>query len=290
MPSTDRRRLIISAIIGVLLVSGYAGLLIYYQAESSSRGSTVTVGDATAPTRLDVSARLLSVDPQTGQASVRLAFTPTGDLSAQDGSLATGIRLFVNVASGAPERSFEKGKNIAPFDAALDLTDGSITSYPFDRYTTDLYILATRAGSDAAGTPVDVPIVIEFDGTLHGLSVDGTELKSAEDGGVSALGIEISRSPTTLAVAIFVGILLLLVAVTVLVLTLAIAVFGRKLEPPIIALQGALLFGFVAFRNAQPGAPPVGALSDYLSFFWAEGIVAACLFVLVLIYFRRMAR
>jgi hypothetical protein len=31
--------------------------------------------------------------------------------------------------------------------------------------------------------------------------------------------------------------------------------------------MGAMLFAFVAFRNAAPGAPPFGALMDYLSFF-----------------------
>ena len=28
--------------------------------------------------------------------------------------------------------------------------------------------------------------------------------------------------------------------------------------------------------------------SEYLSFFWSEGIVAACLFVLVVVYLRRL--
>jgi uncharacterized protein DUF4436 len=60
-------------------------------------------------------------------------------------------------------------------------------------------------------------------------------------------------------------ILLLGVSLAMLMLTLSIVVGGRKLEPPIIALLGALLFGFVAFRNTMPGTPPVGSQSNYIS-------------------------
>jgi len=38
----------------------------------------------------------------------------------------------------------------------------------------------------------------------------------------------------------------------------------------------------------MPGTPPIGTLADFLSFFWAECLVAACLFVLVVIYLRRL--
>jgi hypothetical protein len=82
--------------------------------------------------------------------------------------------------------------------------------------------------------------------------------------------------------------LLVVVALAVLTVTILVAVGGRKLEPPLVGLLGALLFGFVAFRNAMPGTPPIGTLADFISFFWAEGLVAACLFVLVVIYLRRL--
>jgi hypothetical protein len=36
----------------------------------------------------------------------------------------------------------------------------------------------------------------------------------------------------------------------------------------------ALIFGLPALRNVQPSAPPIGAFSDYVTFIWAELIVA----------------
>lgn len=44
----------------------------------------------------------------------------------------------------------------------------------------------------------------------------------------------------------------------------------RKVEPPTIAVNAALLFALPALRNTQPGVPPVGALIDVCGFFWNE--------------------
>jgi hypothetical protein len=42
-------------------------------------------------------------------------------------------------------------------------------------------------------------------------------------------------------------------------------------------------------RNALPGSPPIGALNDFLAFFWTEGIVALALIgVLVAYAVRRL--
>ncbi len=80
--------------------------------------------------------------------------------------------------------------------------------------------------------------------------------------GYTAIEVSIKRSMTTIAVAIFVMVMLLAMSLAILFLTLAIVLGGWRLDPPIVALPGALLFGFVAFRNVLPGVPPLGAQSD----------------------------
>jgi hypothetical protein len=40
-------------------------------------------------------------------------------------------------------------------------------------------------------------------------------------------------------------------------------------------------------RNAQPGAPPIGTFSDFISFFWAEVFIALCLVILVFTWLLR---
>jgi len=54
-----------------------------------------------------------------------------------------------------------------------------------------------------------------------------------------------------------------------------------------MAFCAALLFAFPAIRNAQPFAPTMGVLSDYLGFFWAESIVAISLIIKLNIWLRR---
>ena len=44
------------------------------------------------------------------------------------------------------------------------------------------------------------------------------------------------------------------------------------LQPPFLSITW--IFGLPALRNAQPGVPPLGAISDYISFIWAENIAA----------------
>jgi hypothetical protein len=287
-PSARRRgNVVICVAVLIAIAVGYVALLGYYRAEADARLSDIQVGDTSAPDRLDINARLLSVDQQQGQAVVRLSFDPKGSVGSPDGALAAPLTLYANSANASQQRVYDKRRVMSPTDVTLDLYDGSITDYPFDRFATDLLVAASVPSSTSEGAQI-VPISIFFVGSLHGLSVDVSELKSDETDGLVSIALTISRSVTAKVVASFVMALLLAMSVSVLMVTLAVVLWGRKLEPPIIALLGALLFGFVAFRNALPGTPPLGALSDYLSFFWAEGLVAACLFTLVGVYLKRM--
>ncbi len=43
----------------------------------------------------------------------------------------------------------------------------------------------------------------------------------------------------------------------------------------------------IALRNAIPGTPPVGALGDFLSFFWVLGIIVAAMLFLVILWVVR---
>lgn len=299
-------RIIGTLAVVVAILGGYFSLLGYFQDEADSRSTEVSVGDASGERGLSVTAWLVSVDQQQEQAVLRLNFEYTGDILAEDGTLARPLRLFLNSANAAQDRTFEKGKAMNPTDVTVDLYDSSITRYPFDRFKADLYMAATVQMPVAAApeqpvegeTPVVkapettetvlVPVAIDFFGGLHGLKVK-SGATSVEDG-YTEVGFQVSRSNTTLAIAWFIMVVLLSVAITVLIITLTIVLWGRKLELPIIGLLGALMFGFVAFRNTLPGTPPIGSMSDYIAFFWAEGIVASCLFALVATYLKRTMR
>jgi hypothetical protein len=56
---------------------------------------------------------------------------------------------------------------------------------------------------------------------------------------------------------------------------------GEKTDLLPLSVSISLIFGLPALRNIQPGVPPVGALVDYITFIWAELIVAASAVIIV---------
>jgi hypothetical protein len=78
--------------------------------------------------------------------------------------------------------------------------------------------------------------------------------------------------------------------IAVIFLTLSVVLRGRKVELGMFSFAAALLFAFAAVRNAQPGTPPIGTYGDFISFFWAEVILALCLVTLVFTWLIRPAK
>jgi len=68
--------------------------------------------------------------------------------------------------------------------------------------------------------------------------------------------------------------------------TLAFACHAANLS----SLSVTLLFGLPALRNSQPAVPPLGAFGDYLSFLWAEQIVAVSAVVMIWTWLVRERR
>src|SRR5256885_11155910 len=102
-----RRNLAVCVAVLAALGAGYAGLLVYYSGESDARSSEVRAGPQSATDRLDVNARLLTVDPLLEQAVVRLSFEPKGAMAASNGTLSAPLKMFVNADNGSQERTFD---------------------------------------------------------------------------------------------------------------------------------------------------------------------------------------
>ena len=61
----------------------------------------------------------------------------------------------------------------------------------------------------------------------------------------------------------------------------------RKLDLVPLSLAVSLIFGLPALRNIQPGIPAIGVFGDYVSFLWAELVVAASAVIVVWTWIRR---
>lgn len=219
--------------------------------------------------------------------ALRLKFEPQGSLLAEDKfSLAKDLTLFVNNASGNPERLFRKGKPMSPLDVTISLYDGFPTDYPFDSYTADLELSVSTPSKTEPGEEDSVPVVVRMTTIVHGFRIDASVDSDNPTEG-AFLSFDVERSTTTVFFAVFVMVAQWLLALCVLAWALSVLIRGRRIEATLFGWVGAMLFAFPALRNAVPGAPPIGSLTDYLAFFWAEGIVMFSIVILMYCYLSR---
>ena len=275
MEITKKRR-ITEIIIGILVLVLF-GFLYYatYQAYYNETYSRLAVIEAQKPDTenyVEDTAKIISVDPIKGEMQVRVAFEPMGEL-AKNNQLTDELNLYVNSATGGVNRIFPKGKDMSPIDVTLNM-EGIVTDYPFDSHEANLELFLTKPIKDA--DPEDVPIALNFSGSVAGLRIDA-ELNKESAGNYALVDINVHRSQTTMVVTIAAMGLLWLVSFTVLFMLLAVLFRGRKIEFGMFAFMAGFLFSFVSFRNAMPGAPPIGTLSDYLAFFWGYLIITLSL-------------
>jgi hypothetical protein len=177
-----------------------------------------------------------------------------------------------------------------------------VNKYPFDRYRTTMSLLMTRpevkgevrtpeeshdvgqaGGQPAAAAPFGalalektspVPLSVALLAAVPGTKFSG---KVNRDVGsqLTAIRLDLRRANNLIMVSILISATMISLAVSLLFIVLRLIGLTREQESIVpLSLSFALIFGLPALRNAQPGAPPIGALCDYISFIWAELIVA----------------
>jgi Domain of unknown function (DUF4436) len=169
---------------------------------------------------------------------------------------------------------------MTPTTLPVALEGGDVSQYPFDGYTALFGVRVLTSD----GAPV--PSVLVADGSLHGYTVDIARTTKEPNGG-NDLTIGVSRAPATLIFAGFIMLLMWTVTLLALMLSAKLICTGAAIDTPLISLLGVLLFAFTAIRNAMPNAPALGALADYLSYFWCEAALGVGLVALLIFRIRR---
>jgi hypothetical protein len=84
-------------------------------------------------------------------------------------------------------------------------------------------------------------------------------------------------------IAVSLIVVLMMTALSMSLLAMAIRAITTVERTDLLPLSVSisLIFGLPALRNIQPGVPPVGALVDYVTFIWAELMVAASAVIIV---------
>ena len=321
--------IIVTAVVLIVFGIALVMVLNIYKGEGDKRSAAVSdLGDKD-PNHIEVDVKLVSIDPNKGDIVARLEFLPKGHFTTDEGStLARDLKLFVNSATGKQELDFPKGKRMNPTEVVVSMFDGLVTDYPFDRHSAflELYFLvankepgkdkpadaAASKPAEAAPTPTteapqgeeekkaeaekktedadeEIAIGVEFFGSIPGFKIEAARAKESTEDYVG-IDMTISRASTTMFFSLFVMLMMWGLTIVVIFLTLSVVVRGRKVEVAMFSFTAALLFAFATVRNAQPGAPPIGTFSDFISFFWAEVFIALCLVILVFTWLLRPAK
>jgi hypothetical protein len=279
VPVSRPSRIILGAVVALLLI-GLSFALYFFE---TLHRQSVVVSVVESPNRMEIAGEVVSVDLNRYEMTVRLNFAPKGNLLSTDGrTLARDLTLSANAATGPTDRQFQRGRPANPTDVVLSLFDGEVSDFPFDIHKGELQLFLTT-GADASQERV--PFSISLVAGVQGLVIDAESDRETPD--LLTVDFVVSRSNTTIGFALLIMAMMWGLALVALALTWAITFTDRRIEATTFSWLGAMLFAFPALRSVAPGAPPIGALSDYLAFFWAESIVAICLIVTISVYVSR---
>ena len=274
-PDSARRRRSTFLLLAVLVFLGVVVTgAVSFEGEGHAAGVS---GDPNLVDGVRIHANLEKMSPGDPQLVLRLDFEPRGRF-AQDGVfLAQRLRVIAVGGASLVDESFAAGGMMTPRTLPVALEGGDVSQYPFDSYSA---LFGARVlTSDGAA----VPSVVVADGSMHGYSVDIARSTREPNGG-NDLTISVARGPATWMFAVFIMLLMWTVTILALCLTAKLIFTNAVIDVPLISLFGVLLFSFTALRNAMPNSPALGALADFLSYFWCE--LALGLALVALLYFR----
>jgi hypothetical protein len=197
--------------------------------------------------------------------------------------LSRDLDLYVSSATGKNVHEFKKGKRMNPVEAVVEIYEGEPMDYPFDSHTAELsFFFEPGAGKGGEATGAEaIPVAVELRGSVAGLRLD-TEYAKENTPDHAVIEIGIQRASTAVFFSVFIMIAMWALVIGVLFLVFRVFAGHRKIEISMFSFLGALLFAFPALRNSQPGTPPIGTMSDFIAFFWAEVIIAFLLLAVVL--------
>lgn len=265
--------------------------------------------------QVHLSVRIVEANPTASEVTARFAFRLSGKI-AQDGvTPAVDVTVILNTIRGPQFYDFPKGRRINPIFAVFSL-DGNVNRYPIDRHHSDIWIIMTIPSTGPKAPPrlpdetrqpsfsapghlelnsvelqssKRVPLSVELSASIPGLKFSGT-IDEAQAREIDHIELIVTRTSNVIFLSLLSNLLMMALAVCVLLMAVRSTAAGRQLDLLPLSLSISLIFGLPALRNTQPGIPPLGVISDYVSFIWAENIVAVSAIVIMGTWLRRSRR
>lgn len=267
---------------------------------------------------VSVSLRVVAVNPGSSEMRTRVSFRVDGDLAKDPVTPAVDLKLFLNDIRGPQEIEFPRGRRMNPIEAVFAL-DGNVNQYPFDRYETSIRMMVAKrariapaaqplakeagnkarlpgdtdsgllVGSSALQQGESVPIVSSIAASIPGLKFEGNSVDRPGQG-IEGFNLVVRRADNVVVVSVFTMVLMMSLAMGVFLMSMHALISAEKLDLLPLSLSITLLFGLPALRDAQPGVPALGAFGDYLSYLWAEQIVAVAAIIIIWTWLTRRRR
>jgi Domain of unknown function (DUF4436) len=293
------------ALIIIFLLALYAAVLLRGLTESTRRSLQLT-DQTDAADRVFISILVTNASPAAQELTAQLGFRVVGSLAKDDVTPAVDLKLLVNNFRGQQEFDFPKGKRMNRIEITFPL-NGDLNKYPLDRYHTTMWFLMTTPTRNMQPQPSKAPgSAPEITHHTDELAVSSIELQrnapvslsasiSASIPGVrfrgnvsrgntqepTAIDLDLTRANSVIAVSLIVNLMMTALSISLLAMVLRATTQGAKTDLLPLSVSISLIFGLPALRNIQPAVPPVGAFVDYVTFIWAELIVAASAIIIV---------
>lgn len=265
------------AIAVVLLVAVIAASVTGYITSRQSTNQETVFGDPDNPNRVNVTVWITRVDSATQALAVTVIdVTPSGSLADPDGNFARDATL-TTAAIGNWRAEIKAGDSAPDIEQRVGVV-GTVTDYPFDRYTGRLEVHVLNSQN------ADVPVALTVLNTDPFFGID-TSAGPASSGGV-VVNLGVYRSAPTLIFAVFIMLLMLGLATGAVVAAFYVLHWRRGLIFPACSMMAAILFALIPLRNAVPGSPPIGSIIDFGSFFIAEAVISISLISSIVLGFR----
>jgi Domain of unknown function (DUF4436) len=286
------------------IIAIYVASLVRGSTESTRR--SLQLRDETpAQDRIAVSVVVTNVNPAAQELTAQLGFRLAGNIGRDEVTPANDLKLLINNVRGQQEFDFPQGKRMNRIEAVFPL-NGNFNKYPFDRYETTMWLLITippaanqkqvskvseiqrqetvhealAVGAVTLQRSTPMPLSLAASAAIPGIKFQGSVTRN-ESTQVTGIALNLRRADNLISLSVLINLMMTGLAVSVLAMVLQATTAKGEYDLVPLSMSLSLIFGLPALRNVQPGAPPVGAFSDYVTFIWAELIVAVSAVVTV---------
>ncbi|MBT9611938.1 MAG: DUF4436 family protein [Burkholderiales bacterium] len=309
-----------------LVIVFYIAILFHNLSESDRR-SLLMKYESEAADKVHVSLRVVSVDVARSEIIARMQIGLAGKIAKDAFTPDVNLRFLVNAVSGQQRFEFPRGERVTPVEVifalngeqnwypfdAYQATLAFLATKPgqpakpppaapapaksksfIERLTQggDKEADAKPASPDklvgkselASYTPV--PISFDLSASIPGMKFNGEVAKDDRDQ-VTRIQLKLRRADNVIVTSLGIQLMMLILALSMLAMVLYGTIQGKESALASLSISATLIFGLPALRDTQPGVPPLGAFSDYVSYLWAETIVAVSAIIAIWTWIHR---